>query len=139
MQTTMTEMRTQFSSILTELCSDKKSKAITDSYLELAQPIIECVCVACSSRVFHNLVKVIVQHVVVYFKLHIRLLHNASGPYIGLPGRSVAKLLPRSHGSQPSGRPSADRRADFHCFPVRAWPKASPEGPEGRFKSRRHH
>ncbi len=56
------------------------------------------------------------------------LRNNASGPDIGLPGRSLAGLLPGRHHIRPFGRPSAGRRADFGAFPVAVLPKSGRQG-----------
>ena len=59
---------------------------------------------------------------------------NASGPQIGVPGRSLAGLLLGKHRHRRSGRPSASRRADFGAIAVRPKP-----GPEGRFPARKQY
>ncbi len=44
--------------------------------------------------------------------------NGASGPYIGLPGRILAGLLPGNNRNRPAGRPKAGWRAYFGAFPV---------------------
>jgi hypothetical protein len=60
------------------------------------------------------------------------MLHNASGPEIGLPGRILAGLQPGKHRNRTSGRPKAGRRADFGSFPVAVRPM---DGPETRLRN----
>ncbi len=64
------------------------------------------------------------------------LRNSASGPEIGLPGRSLAGLQPGRHRNRPSSRPSAGQRADFEALPIRI---RSESGPKDRFPARKRH